>query len=117
MIRRDFLRTLLGGGAGSLLVVSACGGDDGAAPIDAPASCLARSPVSVIVGNHGHSMIVTAAEVGDPRDREYDLTGGADHSHSATITEAQFDRLANGMSVTVTSSGAGHTHTINIRCR
>lgn len=100
-------------------MLAACGGDDGPAPpIDAPPSCTANGAITSIVGNHGHSMIVTAAEIGSPTDRQYDITGGADHSHVVNLDAAAFERLATNMSVTATSTvGGGHTHAITVRCR
>jgi hypothetical protein len=72
----------------------------------------------VISGNHGHSMIVTAAEINSPMDREYDITGGADHTHTAMVTASQYETLVTNSPVQVTSTVfAGHSHTISIRCR
>ena len=63
-------------------------------------------------------MNVTAAEIGAPMDRAYDLTGTADHSHPTTVTEAQLATLATNAPVTLTSSfDDGHAHTVEIRCR
>jgi hypothetical protein len=117
MQRRQFLRVLGGGAAGSVLV-AACGDDGGGAPIDAPASCSEHGAISIISGNHGHSMIVTAAEIGAPMDRDYDLMGSADHTHTATVASALFEQLATNSPVQVTSTVTnGHSHAITIRCR
>ena len=116
MLRREFLQVVGGGAACTAL--GACDDGGGDAPIDAAPSCLDHGAIAVIAGNHGHSMIVTAAEVAAPMDREYDLTGGADHTHTAVVTAAQYEALAATDPIHVTSSfDAGHAHEIAIRCR
>jgi len=82
----------------------------------APAGC-AMDPSVTISANHGHALVVTAAEVTTAADITYDIMGTSAHTHEVTLTAADFASLAGGMSVTVTSTtGDGHTHDVTITC-
>lgn len=118
MNRRTFLVSVLARPAAGLAVVAAaCGGDDGAPPIDAaPVSCLEHGTSALIFNNHGHVIMVSKEDVAAGATRTYDI-GGGDHSHTVTITAALFARLASDQPVMVTSSvDLGHSHDISIRC-
>jgi hypothetical protein len=70
-----------------------------------------------IAGNHGHVLMVSKAEVTAAADKTYDITGTAAHSHSVTVTAANFATLASNQSVSLTStSGGNHTHSILVMC-
>jgi hypothetical protein len=62
-------------------------------------------------------MTVTAAEVEAGADMIYDIMGASMHTHSVTLTAADFATLAQGGSVTKTStSGGQHTHEVTVTC-
>jgi len=120
MTRRQFLGTSLATAA-----LAACGGDDGGGGNNNPdaavstKSCTDNGTSVQISGNHGHVLMVTAADVTAAADKTYDITGTSAHSHSVTVTAANFGMLASNPSgsVMVTStSGGGHTHQITILC-
>lgn len=91
-----------GGGAGE-------GGTGGGLPQEA---C-----TEAIVGNHGHVLEVSQADIDAAQDKTYDIQGGSAHTHSVTITAAQFTTLAGGGQVVVTSTNGGaHTHEVTIVC-
>ncbi len=70
-----------------------------------------------ISSNHGHVLMVTQADVDAAQDKTYDIQGGAAHSHSVTVTAADFATLSGGQSVTLTSTTAvGHMHTVTVMC-
>ncbi|MEZ4373784.1 MAG: hypothetical protein R3B07_23385 [Polyangiaceae bacterium] len=70
-----------------------------------------------IVGNHGHELVVTQEDIDAGVDKTYDITGAALHSHSVTVTAADFATLAGGGSVTVTSTdAAAHNHSVTVTC-
>lgn len=69
-----------------------------------------------ITGNHGHSLMVPAADFGGPGDKTYDITGTAAHSHTITLTAAQRTTILAGTSLTVTSTSSGHTHDVTVTC-
>lgn len=117
MTRGQFLRILEVAGAlagTSLLGVSlvGCGGEDDADGGGAGGSCEAA-----ISANHAHGLAVSDADLAAGVDKTYDITQGATHSHTVTITAADFAKLAAGEAVTLsTSTGAGHAHTITVSC-
>lgn len=72
-----------------------------------------------IAMNHGHSLTVSTADVNAAADKTYDIQGSSPHTHSVTITAAQFQQLAAsaGAMITVTSSmGGAHTHEVTVTC-
>ena len=67
--------------------------------------------------NHGHALVVPLADVAAGADRTYDIMGGSVHTHSVTITGAQFAMLATGAEITVTSTAASaHMHDVAVSC-
>ena len=69
-----------------------------------------------IGGNHGHELTVSADDVQAGAEKVYDIEGGARHTHTVTISAAQFALLAAGTAIQVTSSSAGHTHAVTVTC-
>ena len=62
-------------------------------------------------------MTVSAADVSAGAAKTYDILGTADHTHSVSLSAANFTSLQNGQSVNVSStSGNAHTHTILVMC-
>lgn len=135
MNRQQFLRSLVGLGAGALVI--GCSKSDGADEpvIDAPAQPVdARPPdapmmnpeagmstcastMSVIAANHGHAAAVPGADVAAGVEKMYNIQGASGHPHTITITAAMFTMLKAGTPVTVTSSNvAGHTHDVTVTC-
>jgi hypothetical protein len=102
------------------------GGDDDQGTIDAPPgnpdaggtpSCLDNGADGAIAGNHGHVLMVAAADVAAGLDKTYDIAGSAGHTHDVTVTAAQFQMLAAGTAVTITTSvTAAHMHDVTITC-
>jgi hypothetical protein len=71
----------------------------------------------MIGGNHGHELTVATADLDATITKVYDIRGSAGHTHSVTLTVANFQSLMSGMAVTVTSSEEpGHSHVISIGC-
>lgn len=88
-------------------------------PIPGPgpnANCLANGTNSSIGSNHGHTLSVSAADVTSGIEKIYDIQGSSVHSHQVTVTAAHFVTLASNQSVVITSTSAGHTHSVTISC-
>jgi hypothetical protein len=119
MTRNQFLKWV---GGGTLL--AACGGGGGSpapdAAADAPAGCTASNAQIMIATNHVHSphmLIVPKEDVAAAVEKAYDIMGTASHTHSVTVTAAQFLMLQSSASIMVTStSGLDHTHDVTISC-
>ena len=128
MTRQGFL----GAAAGStvMLFLQACGGggsdysgSPAPAPGPAPAPAPGPAPQScgssggAIAGNHGHVLVIAAADLDSTTDKTYNITGTASHAHSVTFTPAQLQSLKAGQAVTVTSTiGAQHDHEVTASC-
>jgi hypothetical protein len=123
MNRRNFLDASLK----ALLAVffipelfSACGASSTtAATTTAPISggnCLANGTIATIAGNHGHVIIVSHADIVAAVDKTYDITGTAGHSHSVTITAADFTNLTANQGIVELSTTTGHNHSITVNC-
>jgi hypothetical protein len=132
MKRRDFL-TRVGGAMVAIPMaahLTACGDDGGTPPVDAPpapdaprvdappgAICPNGVDDVTISGNHGHEMTVAVADIEAGVDKTYQIQGTSAHPHDVTVTAAQYQMLADGSSVTVTSSIDGaHSHDVTIMC-
>ena len=118
MTRKEFLGTMLG--AAGALALAGCGGDDGGGSADAAAkSCVMNGTTVSIDANHGHVLMVSKADVMAGVDKTYDIMGTAAHTHSVTVTAANFASLASSpnMSIMVTSTvSSAHSHGITILC-
>jgi hypothetical protein len=122
LTRKEFIR--LGAAATVALTLPACSADDegdgGASAEDGPADTGAGcdgGASGVISGNHGHELIVPNADLVAGAGATYGIQGTSPHTHDVTLTADQMAQIADGMSVTVTSSsGGGHTHQVTIAC-
>lgn len=122
--RRQLLQSLaiFGGAVVTSRGLVACLGEaseasDDEGDVGASSDELVRCTPPVISANHGHSVVVPAADVTAAVTKTYSIQGSSGHDHTITITKAQFVQLAGGASITVRStSGAGHTHDVKVTC-
>jgi hypothetical protein len=109
MDRREFLAKagIAATWAGVAIRVSACGDDSGTGPDDG-------SVRGTISGNHGHAVTVTQAELLAGNAVTLILDGDFDdHSHSLQLTSLDVEDIANGLTVSVSSSSdEGHFHVV-----
>jgi len=123
--RRQFLMiaaAVCGGGA--LLGATGCGdsgtGTDSGTPHDSGGGGSCTTPATTIALNHGHAMSVSLGDVTADASKTYDIMGTALHTHSVTVSPAQFTSLSHGTSVMIvsgpSSGGDGHTHTVTVSC-
>lgn len=93
--------------AGVAVVLHGCSGDDG------PAGPAGQGDVAgVISANHGHSVVITAAQITAAGDVTLTLTGGT-HTHTVALTASQVGEIGAGTQVTATSSStSAHTHLV-----
>lgn len=71
---------------------------------------------SHITNNHGHELLIPAADFATPTGGTYDILGAAAHSHTVTLSGAQLTAISQGTAVTVTSSFSTHAHDVTIVC-
>ena len=116
MNRREFLGEALAGPLAGLAVLAVACDGGGAAPLDAAPSCLQHGTRVTIASNHGHSLIISIADIQAGADKTYELAG-TDHTHMVTVTARSFGLLASDQTVPVRSTtDAGHSHAISIAC-
>jgi len=72
------------------------------------------SDVTGTIGaNHGHTAVVTAAELTSDDTVILDITGDASHPHTVELTPADLDQIAADTRVTKTSTtNAEHAHSV-----
>jgi hypothetical protein len=134
MTRSQFLSSLLGLGAGALVV--ACSKSDGepepsvdappqqpmpdAPPQttpDAPPAQTCATTNATISANHGHAAMVPGADVAAGVQKTYNIQGASGHPHTIIVTAAMFTMLKAGQMVVIASStDAGHTHSVTVGC-
>ena len=86
-------------------------------PTPTPTPSCEEGAESIIAGNHGHAMTVSAADIAAGVDKNYTMSGG--HAHDVFVTSAHFATIAAFGTVQIESSGGGagmHTHLVTIRC-
>lgn len=119
MTRKEFLGSLFGA-AGVAALLGACGDDGGSSPdASSQRNCAVNGTNVNIADNHGHTLVVTPADVAAGADKTYNIQGASDHPHEVTVRAADFAKLqsnANASVQVVSTSDAGHTHTITILC-
>jgi hypothetical protein len=98
---------------GALALVPSCGTSTPAMPTDGgPPGC-----PGMISSNHGHRLTVPQADVDAGTARDYDIRGSAGHTHTVSLSAADFTLLQTSGSVIVTSSaGGGHEHMVTVNC-
>ena len=106
--RREFtLQSALAVLAGATITISGC---DEANPV-APSG--GGSETATISGNHGHSAVITSAELTARDAISLDISGSAGHPHTVELSAAEVGQIADGMQVSkVSSTGDFHSHTV-----
>ena len=104
-------------------LVQCSSSDEGSADPDtnpvgnAQGNCLDNGTTNAIGGNHGHNLVVSAADVNAAVAKSYSIQGSCPHNHSLTISEANFSSLKTNNSISVTSSNDdGHSHPVTVSC-
>ncbi len=138
MTRTQFLRSLVGVSASVVggVALLGCAEDDGSsiadappAPVDAPKvvdapmgqpdapAVTCTSTTAAIGANHGHMIMVSAADITAGVDKTYNIKGGSQHPHTVIVSAAMFTMLKAGMAIMVTSTtDAGHSHAVTVTC-
>lgn len=109
--RRQFLKAVLGVGAGLLAT----------AALSSMAGCAATQDITSTSSTdlaHNHRVTIPGADLDSPPAQKTYTTDGTTHTHTVTLTKAQLEVIKKGQAVSVTCSSSGvpaHTHTFNIQ--
>ena len=118
--RREFtVQSALAMLSGVAITLSSCGDSNSStAPSTTSTPASAGANVGVVGANHGHTAIITAAQLTAANAVSLDISGSANHSHTVNLTDTEVGQIAGGTRVTKPSSnnnGSGfgsHTHTV-----
>jgi hypothetical protein len=108
--RREFtLEAALAVLSGVAITVSGCGSTAPASPSQPPQGDVAGT----ISQNHGHSAVITRAQLNAGGELLLDIQGNADHSHTVPLGAGHLTAIANGERVIVSSNAVElHSHTV-----
>ncbi len=110
--RREFTlhsaMAILGGVA---ITVSGCSSDSPMAPTPTPTP---TDETGVVGTNHGHTAVITSAQLTAGNMISLDITGAATHPHTVELSSGEVGQIANGTQVRSKDSttNAGHSHTV-----
>jgi uncharacterized membrane protein len=117
--RREFtLAAAMAVLSGVAISVSGCGGDSSGSPASPSPTGSGSTPaggdrVGSISANHGHSAVVTSAQLGASGGVTLNIRGTAGHAHTVALTGAELSAIAGNQRVSKESSSEdGHTHTV-----
>jgi len=111
MNRREFTveaaLALIGGAA---ITISGCGGGSSSSPV------ASTPPLTDVLGtvtsNHGHSALITVAQLGAGGTLELDIRGTSGHTHTVSLSPTDIVGIRSGARVQKESSGSSHTHAV-----
>jgi hypothetical protein len=70
-----------------------------------------------ISANHGHTLVVPAADLDSTTSKTYSILGTADHNHTVVLTPAQLQLIKATTGVVVNSStNQSHFHEVTVNC-
>jgi hypothetical protein len=116
--RREFtLAAVLAALSGVMITISACGGGGGGSSPTAPSNPTPPlgpgDKAGSVSANHGHTAVITAAQLTAAAAVSLELTVGSGHTHSVNLGAAEVTQIAGGTRVSKeSSSDTGHSHTV-----
>ena len=117
--RRFTLATAMAMLAGvTITITESCGGSSYSSPSSPSGTgggtgSSATDKVGTISNNHGHSAVITAAQLSAGGDLTLNIQGTATHNHTVALTAANLTAIAGGTKVAQESSTTNsHSHTV-----
>lgn len=111
--RREFtVHSALAMLSGVTITILGCGDNSGGASSPTPPPPPGGAS-GVIGANHGHTAIITAAELMAGNMLALNITGTADHPHTVELTAAEVQQIAGGARVSkFSSTEQAHAHSV-----
>jgi hypothetical protein len=113
--RREFTReAVIALLSAATITIVDCGGDSSSpSPSPSPTPPPTGDVAGAISGNHGHTAVVTAAQITAANSVTLDIRGTATHPHSVALSAAEVGMIGNQQRVSKTSSSDdGHSHAV-----
>lgn len=114
--RREFsLEAAMAILSGVAITISGCGGggSNPAGPSGNPPVASNGDHIGAISSNHGHSAVITSAQVTDGKGITLNIKGTATHNHTVTLSDAEIASVgANQRVAKGSSNDQGHNHTV-----
>ncbi|MGE0454915.1 MAG: hypothetical protein AB7O37_09580 [Vicinamibacteria bacterium] len=112
--RRDFTAAgILALLSGVAISVTGCGGGGSGSPSGPSTPAASGDKSGTVSANHGHTAVITAAQLQAGGAVALNIRGSSDHPHTLSLTAAQVASIAGGTRVTQTSSSDdGHSHDV-----
>ena len=109
LTRREFTReSALAVLAGVTITVSGCGDDSPSGPSGSP-----NDEVGSVSANHGHSAVITEAQLQAGNAISLNIRGNAPHPHTVDLSATELQQISAGQRVSkVSSNDDGHTHDV-----
>ena len=100
-------------GGSSSSPTSSTGGSGSSSSGSGTGSSGSSDKVGSISANHGHTAVITAAQLSAGGDLTLNIQGTATHNHTVALTAAELTSIAGGTKVAhESSSDFGHSHTV-----
>jgi hypothetical protein len=113
--RREFtLAAAMAVLSGVAVTIWGCGGGSSysSSPV-APTTPAAGDKTGSVSDNHGHSAVITSAQLTAGGAINLDIRGSADHTHAVALAASDMSAIASGQRVSKPStSEPGHSHTV-----
>jgi len=112
MNRREFTATAaLAMLSGVAITITGCGGSTTGGPTTP--TLVPGGVAGSISANHGHSAVVTQAQMTSGNAVLLDIRGVADHTHTLAVSQSQLAAIATSQRVAVdATTEQAHTHTV-----
>jgi len=116
MNRREFtLEAALAVLSGTVITISGCGGGGGSPTSGSPTGGPNASGdmLGAVSANHGHTAVITAAQLVGGNAIVLDISGTAGHSHTVELSAAEIAAIRGGTVVEKPSTtGEAHSHSV-----
>jgi hypothetical protein len=118
--RREFtVAAVLAALSGVTITISSCGGSDSPTsnptpnPTPTPTPPASGDKSGSISGNHGHTAVITAAQLTAGGAVSLDIMGQATHTHTVSLSAGEVTQISQGTQVAKASTtNDGHSHTV-----
>lgn len=109
--RREFtVQALLALLAGTAITITGCGDDTPASPSPNPGS---SDVIGTVAANHGHSAVITSAQLIGAGAVTLNIRGSATHPHTVELTASEVQRIGARQQVAKESTtDDGHRHLV-----